>query len=69
MGSPNKLSPYWRCKHDRKNRRQSQTAGRTKTGCKATVLDRYMCKCSRSYKDIRYSAWFDGVLNINGGSK
>jgi len=68
MGSPNRLRPYWKCKVNRKKVRGSQAAGKTKTGCIVSSLDKYMAKYSRSYKHQSYSEWYQKVLEKNSMS-
>ena len=67
MGSPDKLRPYLYCKRDRKNKRGSQTLGKTKSGgyCKATSLERYMVTHNRSYKHYKYGDWLREMLQRN----
>jgi hypothetical protein len=50
----------WRSKVDKKkaNRHKGQTSGRTKGAtCQASLLDRFFCRCSRSYKHPGYNTW------------
>lgn len=52
----------WKYKRDLKkaNRGKGITSGSTKgDNCKASSIDRYMAKTSRSYKHPGYRSWFE----------
>ncbi len=50
----------WKSKIKRKQIREHQTPGTTKTdSCQANHVSRHMTKHSRAYKDKNYEAWFD----------
>ena len=54
----------WNRKKERKVRVQSQTSGSIKgENCKASYMDKYMAKSSRSYKHKDYPAWCKKMAN------
>lgn len=49
---------FWRSVRNNKGKRASRTPGRMKhDNCKATTLERFMAKRSRSYKHPAYGDW------------
>ena len=60
----------WKTKKDRKKKNGSQTAGKTKgENCKATPLEKYLAKSSRSHKHPAYAEWCEKSKKLTYGSK
>lgn len=50
----------WKTKVERKKRVGNQTPGRVKgLNCQATPMEKFMAKCSRSYKHREYGTWLE----------
>ena len=57
----------WQAKKSNKRTSGSQTSGILKgKGCVADMMQRYMAKSSRSYKDPKYGDWCRKMDKMNG---